>query len=75
MADYKDMSDEELLQSYKISRQEAQDMLLAQFRKLWQLGSIASLPPLDKLQHTVLDECFSLEGELERRGIAIDSIA
>ena len=72
---YKSISDEELLGAYKTSRKEAQDMLLDQFRKLWQLGSIASLPPLDKLQHTILDECFSLEGELKRRGIDPESAA
>lgn len=75
MSDYKNMSDEELIQSYKTSKQEAQDMLLDQFRKVWQLGSIASIPPLDKLQHTILDECFSLEGELKRRGIDPASIS
>lgn len=75
MIDYKDMSDEELIRNYKTSRQEAQDMLLGQFRKLWQLGDIASVPPLDKLQHTILNECFSLEGELTRRGIDTDSVS
>ncbi len=75
MSDYKNMSDEELIQSYKTSKKEAQDMLLDQFRKVWQLGSIASIPPLDKLQHTVLDECFSLEMELKRRGIDPASVS
>jgi hypothetical protein len=74
MSDYKDSSDEELIQSYKTSRQEAQDMLLSQSHKQWQLGDLSTLPLLDKLQHTILDECFSLQEELTRRGIDPESV-
>lgn len=74
MADFKNIDDEELIRHYKTSRREAEEMLLSQFRKLWQLGSIASIPPLEALQHTILDETFTLEAELKRRGIDPDSI-